>query len=360
MKLNIGDSIKRMRKEMDITQEEFAQVFGVSCQSVSRWESGACYPDIELIPDIAKFFGVSADRLMGIDEGVENESIGRILGEFQAAISKGKIYDCIDIARRGVSEHPNNYVLLNKLMYALFVSGSDDADIPDWKENMEKYDAEIVAFGERLMKHCPDMEIRAEATARLAFQHCEMGRKDIGRRIYETLPTLNHCREIAIWWALDEKEKLPHTRELIDKAYSLLSTGIYQLSYLLSDDDAIKVFEKSDAIDRIMYDGKVFEGTYCSCKHNYCIAKHYIKLGNYEKAFEHLTVCAKSAVAFDNRPEERKEYSLLLGEQTDRRSDFETADSRPLTEIVRDMWLSDSVFDEIRGTEEFNYIIRSL
>ncbi len=360
MKLNIGESIKRMRKEMDITQEEFAQVFGVSCQSVSRWESGACYPDIELIPDIAKFFGVSADRLMGIDEGVENEDVGRILGEFQAAISKGRIYDCIDIARKGVSEHPNNYLLLNKLMYALFVSGSDDADIPDWKENMEKYDAEIVALGERLIKHCPDMEIRAEATARLAFQHCEMGRRDIGRRIYETLPTLTHCREIAIWQALEKEEKLPHTRELIDKAYSLLSTGIYQLSYLLTDGEAIAVFEKSDAIERIMHDGKVFEGTFHNCKHNYRIARHYMRIGECEKALEHLAVCAKAAVAFDNRPKERKEYSLLLGEQIDRRTDFETADSRSLTEIVRDMWLSDSVFDEIRGTREFECIMRTL
>lgn len=40
MKLNIGETIKRLRKEKEITQEEFAQVLGVSCQSVSRWENG--------------------------------------------------------------------------------------------------------------------------------------------------------------------------------------------------------------------------------------------------------------------------------------------------------------------------------
>ena len=64
MKLNIGETIKRLRKEREITQEEFAEVLGVSCQSVSRWENDNCYPDIELIPSIAEFFGISTDRLM--------------------------------------------------------------------------------------------------------------------------------------------------------------------------------------------------------------------------------------------------------------------------------------------------------
>ena len=63
MKLNIGETIKRLRKERAITQEEFAEVLGVSCQSVSRWENNSCYPDIELIPIIAEFFGISTDRL---------------------------------------------------------------------------------------------------------------------------------------------------------------------------------------------------------------------------------------------------------------------------------------------------------
>ncbi|MEZ3474141.1 MAG: helix-turn-helix domain-containing protein, partial [Lachnospiraceae bacterium] len=65
MNLNVGDKIRCLRHEKDITQEEFAAILGVSCQSVSRWENGICYPDIELLPDIAEFFGVTVDCLMG-------------------------------------------------------------------------------------------------------------------------------------------------------------------------------------------------------------------------------------------------------------------------------------------------------
>ena len=169
MKLNVGKTIKSLRKEREITQEELAEVLSVSCQSVSRWENDSCYPDIEMIPTIAAFFGVSVDKLMGIDEQAEKAAVDRYLHAFQEAISVGDMDDCIRIARAGVAEFPNNYALLNKLMYALFVAGDDTGNIPDWKENREKYDAEIVALGERMMKYCPDTNIRYEATARLAF-----------------------------------------------------------------------------------------------------------------------------------------------------------------------------------------------
>lgn len=43
MKLKISEMIKRLRKEREITQEEFAEVLGVSCQSVSRWEKGGSF-----------------------------------------------------------------------------------------------------------------------------------------------------------------------------------------------------------------------------------------------------------------------------------------------------------------------------
>lgn len=169
MKLNIGDQIRRLRRERDITQEEFAEVLGVSCQSVSRWENSTCYPDIELLPTIADFFGISIDCLMGVDEVTEKSKVAQYISQFQEAVSWGRINDCIAIARNGVAEYPNNYELLNKLMYALFLSGDSDGNIPGWQENMKKYDSEITALGERIMEYCPDQDIRLEATGPVGF-----------------------------------------------------------------------------------------------------------------------------------------------------------------------------------------------
>ncbi|MBR0323408.1 MAG: helix-turn-helix transcriptional regulator, partial [Bacteroidales bacterium] len=67
MKLYIGEQLKALRKEKQITQEVLADVLGVSYQSVSRWELGVCYPDMELLPSIANYFGVTIDRLLSND-----------------------------------------------------------------------------------------------------------------------------------------------------------------------------------------------------------------------------------------------------------------------------------------------------
>ena len=135
--MSFGERLQAVRRESGETQEEFAEVLGVSCQSVSRWENQQCYPDIELIPVIAAFFGISTDKLLGLDETAEQEAVERYLGAFQSQISMGHLDECIAIARKGVAEFPNNFVLLNKLMSALFASGDDDGNVPDWKENME-------------------------------------------------------------------------------------------------------------------------------------------------------------------------------------------------------------------------------
>ncbi len=63
--MTLNKQIAFLRREKDLTQEQLANALGVSNQAVSKWESGACCPDISLLPDIAKLFQVSIDKLMG-------------------------------------------------------------------------------------------------------------------------------------------------------------------------------------------------------------------------------------------------------------------------------------------------------
>ena len=67
MNLNFAENFKRLRKEKGVTQEKLAEALDVSSQSVSRWELSICYPDVELLPSIANYFGVTVDSLLSND-----------------------------------------------------------------------------------------------------------------------------------------------------------------------------------------------------------------------------------------------------------------------------------------------------
>lgn len=72
MKLTIGENIRCFRKKNDLTQESLAECLGVTYQSISRWENGTTYPDLELIPAIAEVLSVSVDELLGMPQ-IEKE-----------------------------------------------------------------------------------------------------------------------------------------------------------------------------------------------------------------------------------------------------------------------------------------------
>jgi transcriptional regulator with XRE-family HTH domain len=65
MKILLSENIKRLREETGLTQSELADELSVTPQSVSRWEKGLAYPDIEKLPSLSKLFDVTIDELMG-------------------------------------------------------------------------------------------------------------------------------------------------------------------------------------------------------------------------------------------------------------------------------------------------------
>ena len=55
----ISEVIRRKRKELEMTQEQVAQRLGVSAPAVNKWEKGSSYPDITLLPPLARLLVIS-------------------------------------------------------------------------------------------------------------------------------------------------------------------------------------------------------------------------------------------------------------------------------------------------------------
>ena len=84
--MNLSDNLKKIRKEQNLSQEDLAESLGVSRQSVSKWESGQAYPEMDKVLQICKMFDVSIDDLL-------NQDIKKVQKEEKSKININKYID---------------------------------------------------------------------------------------------------------------------------------------------------------------------------------------------------------------------------------------------------------------------------
>ena len=113
--MNIGNQILNIRKEKQLTQEQFGSLFHVTRQTVSNWENQKSYPDLQMLIDISNQFEISLDTLIKEDSKmVKTIDKERVLGkikkekaviEFFTGAGTGIIVSCLlspDSIRRTV------------------------------------------------------------------------------------------------------------------------------------------------------------------------------------------------------------------------------------------------------------------
>lgn len=206
MKLCIAENLRRLRQKCGLTQEQLAQRLGVSFQSVSRWENDLSYPDIELLPEIAAFFEVSTDVLMGVEKAAMEQNLARDkkrlrTEDFKTAEEYRAFVE--DLHRK----YPHDAELLVDFIYAL-------STVPERKEEMRRYIREYFSHPEAekayvdqliclLISSEPDEGLTAvldtyaaegdlSRAALLAYRSGELGDSDACRkyRQYNTLELL--------------------------------------------------------------------------------------------------------------------------------------------------------------------------
>lgn len=107
--LNIAQVITRCRRQKGVTQEELAFYMGVSKASVSKWETGQSYPDITFLPQLAAYFNITLDELLGYEPQME-----------LADIRKTYEYFCREFARRPFEEVYGECQEMVKKYYSCF------------------------------------------------------------------------------------------------------------------------------------------------------------------------------------------------------------------------------------------------
>lgn len=107
-RLPVGKIIQGLRKAKGITQEELAEVLGVSSAAISKWENGQMYPDITLFPVIARYFNISIDYLFGFSNDLSEEEYLKNRQECIKLFASGKCLNGMERIKRLVYLYPTN------------------------------------------------------------------------------------------------------------------------------------------------------------------------------------------------------------------------------------------------------------
>ena len=112
--MNIGEIIKNNRTKKAMSQAELAEVLHISAQSVSKWENGSSMPDINQLPSIAAFFGITIDDLFAYPDNLEYERIENAI-ENGYPLSNEQFMHSENFLLEEIKRNPSNHKAVSML-----------------------------------------------------------------------------------------------------------------------------------------------------------------------------------------------------------------------------------------------------
>ena len=299
MELYISDNIRKNRRESNLSQESFAERMGVSFQTVSKWERGECYPDIEMLPKIANFFGITIDALMGADLCQEKEYVEALQEEL---CKYDIIRDEVALVRKaedGLRKYPNNHLLMAWIVYG--------AQNINPKRSIE--------LGEYLMVNCRDPHILNWARAELCYAYYKAGRQNEGIEAARRLPTVAQTHQAVLADLLTGEEQVSHILETdIAKVCYRFKTSILKLLNHYTPQEQIELLKKSNALYDVVYECEdnvsALKGKADNCIK---IAEIYLRTGNVGEARLYIEKALLYAEKHDTIPYGTQQHSILCG-----------------------------------------------
>ena len=164
MNLKLSEKLKTLRRNKNISQEKLAQYLGVTFQAISKWENGSTYPDIQLLPDIARFYGITIDELLQVDKIDEERLYDEYEDNAENLFRNGKRDEVLKLWQEAYKKMPNNIEVKEMLMSSYY-----DTD-------KNKYQNEIIELGNEIYNmDNPSNYYKGQVCYQLAVLYYELG-----------------------------------------------------------------------------------------------------------------------------------------------------------------------------------------
>ena len=201
--LYFAENFKKYRMLKNMTQEDIAQLLGITAQSVSKWERNESYPDITFLPAIANILETSIDTLIGMNTIRSEEARLKIHAEAAKFQRKGDYLSAEAVYRNALLTYPNKPGMILGLAGVLALQGKSD---------------EAIELIERGLPLSINEKQKATMRAVLCFLYLKTGNTKKADSLARTLPHERESREHIqplMTHGLGEHEINSHLKQLL-------------------------------------------------------------------------------------------------------------------------------------------------
>ncbi len=358
MKIYFGENLKNLRIQKGLTQEKLANFLGVSYQTISKWERDDTYPDITTLPTIAKFFTVSVDELLGVNQAENEAEIEDQIKVYDNLTDKKLMWNLINTLKE---KFPNDFrVLIRYIAYLSRYSVDKSKKLP-----------EVLAIYENIQQNCTDDQIRITAKRALIELYHSLSTKDDSdisfddcERIIAQMPRMRDSKEtFSFFYPPNHPEREENIKKTIEEEILLLHTHLESYYFFNDDFDVdFKLGLCKREIDflNFIYDDGNYGKLWQVIIHNYGhLAIRYSQKGDTDLTLTYLKKSAELAVKFDSMDRISVMHSKIFeGKQFDKHTLGSTY--RAKETVKKRMLERYPLSDEFKNTEEFKSIISML
>ena len=297
--MSIGSTIKRLRREKDITQEQLAEYLGITSRAISQWECDRTAPDISQLPSLCHIFDVSSDVLLGIDIEKNNEEIKKYLSDAAELGYQGNGTERTALLREANKKFPRDYKIMERLADSLVCEYS--------RKGIKEYD-EVFDLCNRILAECTDSTTRYEAIDTLGTAYGYADKKDEMIKLAKEMPRTYFSYEnfMVYRWKGNEgfKERQEYMHFLIHELLSMIhclkghcdDNG--KMIYSWEERKELNQFE-IDLLECLYPDGDYQQNAYFGATASYFIFNDYFNKQDYENAWYWLERCVDYNVHAD-------------------------------------------------------------
>lgn len=248
MNIQLGKALRDLRMQSGVTQEDLANHLGVSMQAISRWENGVCYPDLEFVPALAAYFGVSTDHLLCVDLTATKEAEAQAVAQWKLTIESGRHKEALEMAETALKNMPTSYRLMLCKAHSLCMMAAVAEE--EWADEQEMW--RYLSRAEDLLclivSKCPERSLQLEALAWMSGLCAIKGDKTGLLKLISEFPSVMYSKRSLLYRFCDFDEATPgqYSREYL---YELFFEFFY-CAYRLAKSPSTPADERLDLLQR--------------------------------------------------------------------------------------------------------------